>query len=77
MRSGNNAISFSALRGYETKLKGNVSIAHSYVGSCKTSVGYPHGPIWGTLWGTLNIGLLLRIKLNMAEIYFRKLCYRL
>ena len=29
----------------------------------------PWSPIWGTFWGTLYIGLLIRIKLNMAEIY--------
>ena len=43
----------------------------------KPGVPPPWGPIWGTFWGTLYIALLIRIKLNMAEICFRKLCYQL
>ena len=32
-------------------------------------------PPWSTFWGHLYVGLLIGIKLNMVEIYFRKLCY--
>ena len=53
----------------ESKMKqcqGSVSYITPYacqeMDSCKT-------------WGTLNNGLLIRIKLNMAEIYFKKLYY--
>ena len=35
----------------------------------------PTGPHIGYSVGTLDIGLLIRIKLNTAEIYFKKLHY--